>query len=301
MIRELHFRGPIDRRTLLDMGRSGMPENIRTESHFWGVWIPLATIVIILGADWAEGPKTAFVGVLAVVPMLSAVFASPRATALVAGVTWVSALLFGLVAADGNTPAQYVRLAIIALVGVAAFGAATLRSRMQRELTRAQIAAAEAESAKREANHDWLTGVLNRRGLDAEFDRRREDEQRGVVIMLDLDGMKRINDEHGHAVGDEAIKAVADRIRYCVQDVDAVGRWGGDEFVVVADVDRGQGRVIAERIESHVAEQPIHTSTGKLQARVSSGVAPFAPEGTIDDALTEADADMYRRKRRALT
>ena len=270
---------------------------IRNTSLFWGAWVPIMLTVVILTADWAEGPKTAFVGVLAVVPMLSAVFASVRVTALVAIVAWLAALAFGLLSSDGNVPAQYIRLFIIALVGIAAVGAAAMRARLQRELMNAQVAAAEAETAKRDANYDWLTSLLNRRGLDAEFVRRQQAAQTGVIVMLDLDDMKQVNDEHGHAVGDEVIAAVAERIRSCTQEADAVARWGGDEFVVVADATPDQGRAIADRIEGRVTGSPIATSVGPLQARVTSGVAEFSDGGTIDEALRRADTDMYGRKR----
>ena len=79
-----------------------------------GVVLPLALVVIILTADYLEGPKTAYVGVLAAVPMLSAVFARPLVTLAVGVITWLAALGFGLAASDGNVPAQRVRLVIIA-------------------------------------------------------------------------------------------------------------------------------------------------------------------------------------------
>lgn len=262
---------------------------------FWGVVVPIGVTLIILTADWAEGPKTAFVGVLAVVPMLSAVFATARMTALVAVITWLAAFAFGLIAADGNAPAQYIRLFIIALFGVAAVGAAAVRTRIQEELTHAQLEAAEAEAARRDANIDWLTSLLNRRGLDAAFDARRASS--GTVIMLDLDQMKQVNDRLGHRAGDELLQAVASRIRASVSESDDVGRWGGDEFVVVLDATVEQARTVSRRIEAHVSGQPVTTSAGTFSVTVSSGLAPFEPGISIDQALSEADQDMYRNKR----
>lgn len=135
-----------------------------TSTWLWSAGLPLTLTFLILLIDWLEGPKTAFVGVLVVVPILSAVFATPKVTGIVATITWFAAAGFGLIAADGNVPAQYIRLGILAVVGAGAVAAAA-----KRELAQAQLAAADAEKAKRDANTDWLTGVLNRRGIALEF------------------------------------------------------------------------------------------------------------------------------------
>ncbi len=264
-------------------------------SWLWSAGLPLVLVALILGADWIEGPKTAFVGVLVIVPMLSAVFATPAVTAVVAGVTWLAALAFGLVASDGNAPAQYVRLVILALVGIAAVAAAAKRTHMQAELTRARVASADADKARRDANFDWLTGALNRRGIAVEFAARAGTS--GSVIMLDVDGMKSVNDTLGHRAGDDLLKAVAGRVRSCTQAKDAVGRWGGDEFVVITDATLEQARMIAERIRGVVCTQPVRTSVGLIDAKLSIGFADFSPGDDIDQALVNADASMYREKR----
>ncbi|HNL50953.1 MAG: GGDEF domain-containing protein [Candidatus Nanopelagicales bacterium] len=264
-------------------------------SWLWAAGLPLALVVLILAADWIEGPKTAFVGVLVVVPMLSAVFATPAVTAVVGAITWLAAFAFGLVAADGNVPAQYIRLGILAVVGIGAVAAAAKRMRIQDQLTQAQLAAADADKVRRQANTDWLTGVLNRRGLAVEFAERAGSS--GSVIMLDVDGMKQVNDTLGHRAGDDLLKAVAGRVRSCTQAKDAVGRWGGDEFVVLTDATLEQAQMIADRIRGVVCTQPVRTSVGLIDARLSIGFADFGPGDDIDQALVDADASMYREKR----
>ena len=226
-----------------------------TSTWLWSAGLPLTLTFLILLIDWLEGPKTAFVGVLVVVPILSAVFATPKVTGIVATITWFAAAGFGLIAADGNVPAQYIRLGILAVVGAGAVAAAA-----KRELAQAQLAAADAEKAKRDANTDWLTGVLNRRGIALEFVERAGSS--GSVIMFDVDDMKQVNDTLGHRAGDDLLKAVAGRVRSCTQSKDAVGRWGGDEFVVLTDATLGQARMIADRIRRVVCTQPIRTSVG---------------------------------------
>lgn len=266
-----------------------------TAPWLWSVVVPLAVAALILIVDWFEGPKTAFVGVLVVVPMLSAVFGTPRVTGIVAAITWLAALGFGLIAADGNVPAQYIRLAILAVVGVGAVAAAAKRDRIQEELAQAQLAAADADKAKRDANTDWLTGVLNRRGIALEFVERAGSS--GSVIMFDVDDMKQVNDTLGHRAGDDLLKAVAGRVRSCTQSKDAVGRWGGDEFVVLTDATLEQAQMIADRIRRVVCTQPVRTSVGLIDVNLSIGFADFGPGDDIDQALVNADAGMYRQKR----
>ena len=261
-----------------------------TSTWLWSAGLPLTLTFLILLIDWLEGPKTAFVGVLVVVPILSAVFATPKVTGIVATITWFAAAGFGLIAADGNVPAQYIRLGILAVVGAGAVAAAA-----KRELAQAQLAAADAEKAKRDANTDWLTGVLNRRGIALEFVERAGSS--GSVIMFDVDDMKQVNDTLGHRAGDDLLKAVAGRVRSCTQSKDAVGRWGGDEFVVLTDATLGQARMIADRIRRVVCTQPIRTSVGLIDAKLSIGFADFGPGDDIDQALVNADAGMYREKR----
>ncbi|MFN8184553.1 MAG: GGDEF domain-containing protein [Candidatus Nanopelagicales bacterium] len=263
-------------------------------SWVWSLGLPLLLVAVILLADLIEGPDLSFMGVLVVAPTLSAVFASQRRTALVAVITWLAALAFGILVPDGNAAAQVVRLWIVALVGVGAVIAASTRQRMQRTLTDALTAAAQAEQAQRDANTDWLTGQLNRRGLVADLEQR---QVHGVtLIMIDLDGMKRINDTYGHTVGDEVLQAVAGRIRGCTHADDAVGRWGGDEFIVLTAASPEQGHHIARRIGASVRGGPVTTTAGRLAIDISAGVAGCPPGGDVHRALADADDRMYRDK-----
>ena len=163
--------------------------------------MPIIFIALILGADYREGPKTAYVGVLTAVPFFAAVFGTPIMTAVTAVVTWFSAFSFGLLASDGNVPAQTVRLGIIALAGVIAVVASYVRQRRERQFQQARREADEAEFLRLQASHDDLTGLLNRRGV---YDRLEADEIRdGTVVVIDCDDFKDVNDSYGHLVGDE--------------------------------------------------------------------------------------------------
>ena len=86
-------------------------------------------------------------------------------------------------------------------------------------------------------------------------------------------------------------------MRSCTQAKDAVGRWGGDEFVVLTDATLEQAQMIADRIRGVVCTQPVRTSVGLIDARLSIGFSDFGPGDDIDQALVDADASMYREKR----
>ena len=150
--------------------------------------VPCVLIAVILGADLREGPKTAYVGVLTAVPLFAAIFGTPLMTAVTSVITWTSALLFGLISADGNVPAQTVRLGIIAVAGVVAVVASYVRQRRERQFQEAQRRAAEAEFLRLQASHDDLTGLLNRRGF---FERlQAEDVGEGTIVVIDCDDFK---------------------------------------------------------------------------------------------------------------
>ena len=117
--------------------------------------------------------------------------------------------------------------------------------------------------------------------------------------MLDLDGFKAINDTHGHAAGDEALREVARRLRRCVRERDLVARLGGDEFVVVLTDLGARSRAVQdsmERIQAALAE-PITFDGTQLGLGAAIGVATFpADAGDAADLLAHADRAMYAAK-----
>jgi diguanylate cyclase (GGDEF)-like protein/PAS domain S-box-containing protein len=156
---------------------------------------------------------------------------------------------------------------------------------------------------RRLALEDPLTGLANRTLLD---DRLRVALARAGrhgsltgVLFLDLDGFKAINDEHGHHVGDELLKAVAHRLRAVLRPADVVARLGGDEFVAVCEEIGGleEAHAIASRVEVAIAE-PIQTDAGSLTVHASVGLALAEGErgGEADDLIRRADEAMYRAK-----
>jgi diguanylate cyclase (GGDEF)-like protein len=153
------------------------------------------------------------------------------------------------------------------------------------------------------ATRDDLTGLLNRAALEAEADRvlaeARAMHLRVAVLFVDLDGFKPINDEHGHAVGDEVLRAVGRRLTTAVRTTDRVARFGGDEFVVLVGPlgDVHVAEQTARRI-LHAFAGPVRVEDLDLAVSVSVGVAVTDEDGAVtrDGLLDAADGAMYRAK-----
>jgi len=150
---------------------------------------------------------------------------------------------------------------------------------------------------------DELTGLLNRRGLNAELDksiaRARRSAQQLSLLLIDLDRFKEVNDTLGHACGDLVLKKVARVLSRCARTGDAVGRLGGDEFVMVLpEADRMGAARVAARIEQALGELVVASSAASISASI--GVLTHLPsdrDGNRDALLAEADRIMYAKKR----
>jgi diguanylate cyclase (GGDEF)-like protein/PAS domain S-box-containing protein len=147
------------------------------------------------------------------------------------------------------------------------------------------------------AECDSLTGLLNRSALDECLLAAVEQEEDLVILFLDLDGFKVINDTSGHDAGDAVLKAVAERLRGVVRPSDQVGRYGGDEFVAICPgvAPTAEGPLV-ERIVS-VLETPVEWDGGSCVPHASIGVARHRPGEDVASLLRRADTSMFERKR----
>jgi diguanylate cyclase (GGDEF)-like protein len=155
-----------------------------------------------------------------------------------------------------------------------------------------------ASRLRHDADHDPLTGLLNRAGLERELAAEPVDPGTRWVLYLDLDGFKPVNDTYGHHVGDDVLRVVAERLLGTVRRTDLVARLGGDEFVVVTgeDVDDAAHR-ITEAVRRPVRLEGARPGAAAAVAvDVSVGRAALHPGGTFADALVAADTDMYAAK-----
>lgn len=259
-----------------------------------GVVVPLAFIAIILFADVREGPKTAYVGVLAAIPLLAAIFGTPKTTAFVGVATWLSAFGFGNIASDGNANSQRVRLIIIAIFSVIAVIASAIRVRREAGFAQAFLRAAQADLIEVQANTDISTGLLNRRGVIASLELRQAPEM--TLAMFDIDTLKQINDTYGHLVGDEVIEGVGSRLAGSFSKDDVVGRWGGDEYIVILDTPMELGTKAVLRVFEQLTSEPIATSAATISVGLSVGVATWNDGEAIDGVLARADNALYEAK-----
>lgn len=149
------------------------------------------------------------------------------------------------------------------------------------------------------AEHDDLTGLLNRAAFRERVQRALADGAQVALMMLDLDGFKLVNDDHGHAAGDEVLRIVAARIGHALRNGDVVSRLGGDEFsCLLRDVGGPDNLVaLAGKLTMSIAS-PMQVAGHQLSLRASVGLAVSPDDGTsVDTLLASADAAMYRAKR----
>jgi diguanylate cyclase (GGDEF)-like protein len=115
--------------------------------------------------------------------------------------------------------------------------------------------------------------------------------------MIDVDHFKHVNDVHGHSVGDQVLVEVAHRLTRALRGEDAIGRWGGEEFVVVAEQTPPEGAArLGERLRDAVASAPIDIGNGHLSVTVSVGVACSLEADAVEDLVEDADRAMYEAK-----
>lgn len=152
------------------------------------------------------------------------------------------------------------------------------------------------------ARTDDLTGVANRREFmrvaTAELERHRRSDRGLAVLVLDLDHFKRVNDEHGHAVGDEVLVQFARRCVTSMRAVDVVARIGGEEFaVLMPEADADAAAAAAERIRATIEADPMQTEAGPVAVTVTIGVAGFAAADLdLSNLLRRADQALYDGK-----
>jgi diguanylate cyclase (GGDEF)-like protein len=151
------------------------------------------------------------------------------------------------------------------------------------------------------AQFDELTGALNRRmimlALDQEMARAQRNGASCSVALIDLDHFKRVNDEYGHPVGDEALRTFAITVFANIRSVDKLGRYGGEEFLLVLpDTEPGAAQRMLERLRSIIADLDWTAMSSGMTVTMSAGVTALGAGDSADAALARADAALYRAK-----
>jgi diguanylate cyclase (GGDEF)-like protein len=201
---------------------------------------------------------------------------------------------------------------LLLLLVIALLGFITLMSRRMAAALRTEIARhAQTEQQLIERNKellqlastDLLTGLLNRRAVMqqalSELRRAKRYQKDLAVLMLDIDHFKQINDQYGHAAGDKVLRDFALLCQQSIRDTDLLGRYGGEEFILVLpEIDLQTAILSAERIRMTVAQYNFTlTDSTVLQLSCSIGIAMYLPErDDLDKLLLRADQALYQAK-----
>jgi diguanylate cyclase (GGDEF)-like protein/PAS domain S-box-containing protein len=167
---------------------------------------------------------------------------------------------------------------------------------------------AQEEQLKEMSYKDPLTGLINRRKLIENLKLAHSSYVRAqtnfVVLFLDLNGFKKVNDEFGHNIGDEVLKTVANRLKDLTRGSDYVSRLGGDEFVVVLNnlphnrvAAKRSAQLVSRKIELAI-KKPMVIGTHNIEIGTSIGICVSCERATVDQILEKADAAMYQHKRK---
>jgi len=159
----------------------------------------------------------------------------------------------------------------------------------------------ESDHLRKLATTDWLTGLHNhshsRHHLEVALTRAQSAGEPLCIIMADLDHFKEVNDTLGHLAGDEVLRIVAQRLRMAARASDEVGRYGGEEFLLVLrNTDGEEGLAAAERVRTRLNRDDIHAGGTSLRLTISLGLASARQNDSVNTLLARADAALYAAK-----
>jgi diguanylate cyclase (GGDEF)-like protein len=154
------------------------------------------------------------------------------------------------------------------------------------------------------ALRDPLTGLSNRRNVEERIEWRIARNQAFCIAVLDVNGLKQVNDKYGHLAGDNMLKQFSSELRSGCRSTDVIGRWGGDEFIIVMDSELAGAQIQIERLRKWVfGEYTIKTGQGDTEVKVpvdaSVGLEQWKPGETLQQIIERADATMYKEKQGA--
>lgn len=261
-----------------------------------GVVLPLVVLVVIFALGIVTGQHAMFIAMMAVVPMLSAVFASVTFVALVAVVTFAAGLVLTFIPADEATEDSLIPMVALIVLGAIA----VIVSRFRESGESAHVAPPERRKSvqfqlQTQADLDSMTGLLNRRGAIRALGSRNTEGER-VVAFLDCDLFKSVNEQYGSDVGDEFLQAVAGRLRHRLPAHDTVARWDGDEFLLAISADGSSARPALERLVAGINGTNIRTTAGPIPATVSVGAAVWAPGQELESVISRSGRALYAAK-----
>lgn len=178
---------------------------------------------------------------------------------------------------------------------LAAEGKAAIKQ-LQSEVTNYRRRLEEAEQI---VSRDSLTGLRSRLWMENQIERRIRGKLPLCVAVIDMDGFKQVNDDHGHLAGDELLKQFAAELKSACRATDVIGRWGGDEFIILLNYGLSEAQAQIDRLSQWVCgDYTVQGQSGprKLRVDASVGLAEHLPDETLKELLARADAEMYQHK-----
>jgi len=159
------------------------------------------------------------------------------------------------------------------------------------------------EQLREMAQKDWLTGINNRQYFEqlaaVEMEKAKRYKNSLCLVMADIDNFKTINDVRGHAAGDRVLKAFAGILSSNIREFDILGRYGGDEFVILLPNTRAEeARIMVERIQEALKKKNILDGEELMEVTFSGGIAEMKEDDTLESLEARADREMYRLKRK---
>ena len=162
---------------------------------------------------------------------------------------------------------------------------------------RVSVYQAKLEEAEQNASFDSMTRLRSRPWVEGQIEHRIGAASIFCVAIVDIDGFKRVNDEFGHVMGDELLKNFAAELRSACRSTDIIGRWGGDEFIVLLDCALPEAQAQIDRLSKWICgSYTLNKGAIKLRIDASIGLAEHAPPETMMELFDRADVEMYRRK-----
>jgi diguanylate cyclase (GGDEF)-like protein len=158
------------------------------------------------------------------------------------------------------------------------------------------------KAAEELALRDTLTGLANRRNVEERLQWRISNQKPFCVAILDLNHFKQVNDRYGHPTGDSLLQQFSHELSSHLRSTDLVGRWSGDEFIVVLDCDLASAKAQMERMRQWAfGEYTIQTGTGaeevKVRVEASIGLVQWRPDESMQEVIERADTAMYKEKK----
>ncbi len=159
----------------------------------------------------------------------------------------------------------------------------------------------EEDRLRHLAETDLLTGLPNHAHvvgmLESSIANALKDKEPLCVMMADIDFFKKVNDSHGHLVGDGVLREVAKRLRMALRDLDVIGRYGGEEFLVIfTDTDVDKAYEVAERIRKRISDSPINLPGNTIHVSISLGLCALRQGDNVNSLIERADQAMYLAK-----